>query len=105
MSAAPERTTVRLRIFGRVQGVGYRAWTAQRAKKLGLTGWVRNLSDGTVECVVQGPKETIDMMVAACHAGPPLARVMQVDSRELTGDETFPAFQQRPTAEPERSAP
>jgi acylphosphatase len=93
------RATVRLRIFGRVQGVGYRAWTAQRARKLGLTGWVRNLSDGTVEAMVQGPKDTIDTMVAACQAGPPLARVMQVDSREIADAESFPSFQQRPTAD------
>ena len=93
--------TVHLRIFGRVQGVGYRAWTAQKAKKLGLTGWVRNLTDGSVECAAQGPKEAVQALIAACHAGPPLARVMQVNSREYPGSEVFISFQQRPTGEPD----
>jgi acylphosphatase len=97
MAGEPERYTVRLRIFGRVQGVGYRAWTAQRAKRLGLTGWVRNLSDGTVECVAQGRRDALDALVAACHAGPALARVTEVDSRDIAETETFPTFQQRPT--------
>lgn len=92
--------TVRLRIFGRVQGVGYRAWTAQRAKKLGLTGWVRNLTDGSVECLVQGPREAVEAMTAACHAGPALARVTQVDSFDSESDETLASFRQLPTAAP-----
>lgn len=99
MAEEPARTTVHLRIQGRVQGVGYRAWTAQRAKKLNLTGWVRNLTDGTVESIVQGPREAVDAMIAACQAGPPLARVMQVNSREVPSAEVFAAFQQLPTAE------
>ncbi len=98
--AEPKIATVRLRIFGRVQGVGYRAWAAQKAKKLGLVGWVRNLTDGSVECTAQGPKEAIELLVGACQAGPPLARVMQVDSREISESETFASFQQRPTADP-----
>jgi len=98
--ADQEVATFHLRIFGRVQGVGYRAWTAQKAKKLGLTGWVGNLTDGSVACVVQGPKEAIEFLVAACHAGPPLARVTEVDSREVSEAEAFASFQQRPTADP-----
>jgi acylphosphatase len=93
----PGRKTVRLLIFGRVQGVGYRAWTAQRARKLGLTGWVRNLADGSVECVAQGPRSALDRLVAACHGGPPLARVTRVESSEIVGGEAFSAFRQRPT--------
>lgn len=100
MGGDAERRTVRLQIFGRVQGVGYRAWTAQRARKLGLTGWVRNLTDGTVECLVQGPRADIEAMVAACHAGPPLARVTEVHSRDVSAAEVFSAFQQRPTDAP-----
>jgi len=92
------RETMHLRIKGRVQGVGYRAWTAQRAKKLGLTGWVRNLTDGTVECMIQGPRTDLETMVAACHAGPPLARVTEVNSTGIADSETFETFQQRPTA-------
>ncbi len=100
MLGEPERKTVRLRIYGRVQGVGYRAWTAHKAKKLGLTGWVRNLNDGTVECEAQGAQEAIETLVAACHAGPPIARVTQVNSEEITSAETYSGFQQRPTADP-----
>ncbi|MGE3476141.1 MAG: acylphosphatase [Rhodospirillaceae bacterium] len=100
MAGEPDRKTVRLRIFGRVQGVGYRAWTAQKAKKLGLTGWVRNLNDGTVACEVQGPREAIEALVAACHAGPPIARVTQVNAEDVAGAEVYTGFQQRPTADP-----
>ncbi|MGB0671871.1 MAG: acylphosphatase [Rhodospirillales bacterium] len=67
-------------ICGRVQGVWYRAWTADRARELGLDGWVRNLSDGgTVEAVFSGPEQAVKAMLAACHEGPPLAQVTVVD--------------------------
>lgn len=100
MAADGARVTFRLRIFGRVQGVGYRAWTAGKARKLGLTGWVRNLTDGTVECIAQGRRAAVEALVAACQAGPVLARVTQVDSAEVEGAEVFPDFQQRPTTAP-----
>jgi len=54
MATALEKTRVRLRIAGRVQGVYYRASTVQQAQSLGLTGWVRNCSDGSVEAVAEG---------------------------------------------------
>lgn len=92
--------TRRLRITGKVQGVGYRAWTAHRARKLGLVGWVRNISDGSVEAVIQGPRDALGRMVTACHAGPPLARVTEVKSYDLDDSETFAAFTQLPTADP-----
>ncbi|MCR4376663.1 MAG: acylphosphatase [Rhodospirillales bacterium] len=67
--------SVRALISGRVQGVWYRAWTAGEADKLGLTGWVRNCADGTVEALFCGPAEKVDVMLARCRKGPPLARV------------------------------
>jgi acylphosphatase len=67
--------TVRAVISGRVQGVWYRAWTAGEADKLGLSGWVRNRADGTVEALICGPAEKVDLMLAKCRKGPPLARV------------------------------
>lgn len=70
---------VRVIISGRVQGVWFRAWTAQEATALGVDGWVRNCADGTVEAVFQGASEAVDSMVAACHRGPPAARVTAVD--------------------------
>lgn len=90
--------TVHLIIEGRVQGVGYRAWTTQTARKLGLSGWVRNLTDGTVEAVAHGPSQSVELLVAACEAGPPLARVMRVDSRPVGASETGGGlFRQLPT--------
>jgi acylphosphatase len=70
---------VRLIITGTVQGVFYRSWTVETASGLGLDGWVRNNADGTVEAVAAGPAEAVDRLVAACHDGPPAARVDGVD--------------------------
>ncbi|MHB1204521.1 MAG: acylphosphatase [Rhodospirillaceae bacterium] len=88
--------TKRLRITGRVQGVGYRDWTIRTARNAGLTGWVRNRADGAVEAVVRGPAVTVETFVAACQAGPPLARVKAV---ETTPEEAQlePGFRQLPT--------
>jgi len=69
---------VRVVIRGRVQGVGYRAWTIDEARHRGLSGWVRNLADGDVEAVFSGPAAIVDDMVAACRRGPPSARVDHV---------------------------
>jgi acylphosphatase len=65
-------------ISGKVQGVWYRAWTEEQARKRGLAGWVRNRNDGTVEALFAGPAEKVDDMVKACHQGPPHARVAGV---------------------------
>ena len=72
-------TTVRLSITGRVQGVWYRGWTVSQARELGLAGWVRNVTDGSVEALVNGPKDTVDRLITLCHSGPPAARVEDVD--------------------------
>ena len=69
---------VHVRITGRVQGVGYRAWTVEEARRRGLSGWVRNLADGDVEAVFSGPAAIVDDMVAACRRGPSSARVDHV---------------------------
>ncbi|MCB9944281.1 MAG: acylphosphatase [Geminicoccaceae bacterium] len=68
-----------LRIQGRVQGVGYRAWFRERAMAMGLCGWVRNREDGAVEALVAGDEVSVKDMVAAAGSGPRLARVDQVD--------------------------
>jgi acylphosphatase len=65
-----ERNSVRVRIEGRVQGVGFRAWVERNAIKHGLDGWVRNRRDGGVEAVFAGPAGAVDAMVAECHHGP-----------------------------------
>jgi acylphosphatase len=69
---------VHVRIIGSVQGVGYRAWTVDEARRRELSGWVRNLAGGDVEAVFSGPAATVDDMVAACRRGPSLARVSNV---------------------------
>jgi acylphosphatase len=68
-----------VRISGVVQGVGFRAWTEQRANALGLTGWVRNGEGGDVEAVFCGPAESVSAMLAACKEGPRHARVHRVE--------------------------
>lgn len=75
----------RLRITGRVQGVWYRAWTAEQAQALGLSGFVRNRKDGSVEAVLKGPAETVQAMISKCHDGPPLAQVEDIVVEETQG--------------------
>ncbi len=70
---------VRLRIYGRVQGVFFRATAREQAKRLGLTGYVKNEPDGSVTIEAQGPEEKINQFVIWCHNGPPLAEVVRVD--------------------------
>ena len=62
-------------IRGRVQRVGYRAWTEHMALQRGLEGWVRNRPDGTVEAVFAGPASVVEAMIEACRRGPPGAQV------------------------------
>lgn len=79
---------VHLRIHGRVQGVWYRGSMQEEALQLGLTGWVRNHRDGTVEAVVEGDETLVNRLVDWCHEGPPAARVTRVDveREEPTGE-------------------
>lgn len=66
---------VHIYVSGRVQGVFYRAWVSDHARKLGLGGWVRNCFDGRVEAVFEGPADLVDQMVDWCYEGPVHARV------------------------------
>jgi len=74
-------------VRGRVQGVGYRAWTEWTAAGHGLAGWVRNRRDGAVEAMFAGAPEAVAAMIDACRSGPPGARVDAVDAREGTSEE------------------
>jgi acylphosphatase len=76
-------TRARLRVDGRVQGVGYRASTRHEARRLGLTGWVKNLADGAVEVEAQGPADAVAALEAWCRRGPSLARVTGVARTEV----------------------
>lgn len=73
--------TVRAHVWvrGRVQGVCFRAETCDMAGALGVTGWVRNLHDGRVEAVFEGPRDKVEQAVAWCRHGPPAARVSGLD--------------------------
>ncbi len=79
-----DRHTVRARIRGRVQGVGYRDWTERTARAHGLDGWVRNLPDGSVEALFSGPRATVERMLADCRNGPPAARVASVETEDVS---------------------
>jgi acylphosphatase len=77
--------THRLRIHGRVQGVWFRESMRVEAERLNVTGWVRNMPDGAVEAVIQGPAGAVDAMIEWARSGPPLARVDRVELGEAQG--------------------
>ncbi len=91
-----ERKSVRLRMYGRVQGVFFRAWTEQEAKKLGLAGWVRNRGDGSVEALLSGPHDAVDAMIERCRQGPDAARVDDIAVAPVA-DPGSAGFEIRPT--------
>jgi acylphosphatase len=92
MAGSEDRQRVHVRITGRVQGVFFRASAEAEAKRLGLTGWVRNRPDGSVELIAEGPRTRLDDLVAWCRHGPPRAEVedAQIEWGPFTGE--FPNF-------------
>jgi len=92
MDNQAEPVTIRAHVFisGRVQGVSFRWYTQRMAQRLGLTGWVRNLWDGRVEAIFEGPEALVKEAVAWCHHGEPPARVdnVQVNYREASNEFT-----------------
>lgn len=71
---------VLIKIHGRVQGIGFRYWAVKKAEEIGgISGWVHNESDGTVEIRMRGEETALDQMLLACHQGPSLARVDKVE--------------------------
>lgn len=87
--------TKHLIITGRVQGVGFRFYMERKARELGVTGWVRNRRDGSVEAVVQGTTGAVEAMIAWARRGPPSAIVAEVRVTDASGD--YAAFDTRPT--------
>ena len=87
----PSLTRKRLFISGRVQGVWFRESCREQAVALGVTGWVRNLSDGRVEVVLEGPEAAVDRVVQWCHDGPSRAHVerVEVQVEEPVGESGF----------------
>ena len=88
---------VLVRIEGRVQGVWFRAWTVEQARKRGLTGWVRNRQDGTVEAVFCGAPSAVQSMLDAARCGPEAARVERLHEEAIPITEEFSGFEKRPT--------
>ncbi len=76
------RTARRVRITGDVQGVFFRVWTQDQAKSLGVTGWVRNASDGSVKAHVEGEQAAVEQLIDRMHDGPPGAQVDGVEAVE-----------------------
>lgn len=89
--------TVQVRIVGRVQGVGYRAWAEAAARSRGLNGWVRNRRDGSVEALVAGANDKVDDMLAYLWQGPAASRVERVDA-EPAAEPMQLGFRTLPTA-------
>lgn len=86
-----------LQVTGKVQGVGYRAAFADTATQLGLRGWVRNRSDGSVEACIAGRQAEVETMVQWASHGPPAAHVDQVIALPQEGMERFTSFNILPT--------
>ena len=87
--------TQHLRISGRVQGVGFRHYMTRQARALGVTGWVRNRHDGSVEAMVQGAEDAVARLIEWARSGPPSARVTDVQVTEGSGN--YASFETRPT--------
>lgn len=85
------RVRRRVHVVGRVQGVWFRESCRDRALDAGVSGWVRNLDDGRVEVVLEGPAAAVDEVVAWCRQGPPRARVDRVDGvdEQPVGEQGF----------------
>lgn len=95
------------RIRGRVQGVGFRHWTETRAKELGLRGYVRNLTDGSVEALLIGDAYSVARMLTLCAEGPESAAVDEITTTQPS-DRPAPlraGFRRAPTADPGAPAP
>jgi acylphosphatase len=87
----------RLTITGRVQGVGYRDWVMATAQRLGLSGWVRNRSDGAVEALIVGEDAGVGTMIEACRRGPAMCRVDEIDVEPVDLDILPEGFKRLPT--------
>lgn len=87
----------RLVITGRVQGVGYREWMVEQARGLGVSGWVRNRLDGSVEALVAGDVAAVEELLRLCRRGPRMAAVAMIEEELADPPEHF-GFRQVPSA-------
>lgn len=81
----------RLVIAGRVQGVGYRAWMVEKARSLGISGWVRNRADGAVEALIAGDVAAVEELSRLCRRGPRLAEVSSI-TEDMSDPPDEPGF-------------
>ncbi|QYJ16993.1 Acylphosphatase [Rubrobacter xylanophilus DSM 9941] len=95
MERGARKKRVHVYVSGRVQGVFFRDSTRERARRLGVSGWVRNLPDGRVEAVFEGESGDVDEMVRWCHEGPPHARVESVEVEEEPVSKSSEGFEVR----------
>jgi acylphosphatase len=82
-----------VKVFGRVQGVAFRWHTSRQAVELGVTGWVRNLSDGSVEGVFEGEESAVNALAEWCRKGPPAAKVERCEARQGLFSNEFDSFE------------
>jgi acylphosphatase len=87
-----EENRLHAEVYGDVQGVGFRAFVHRRASQLGLTGWVRNRSDGSVELTAEGSRSLLDTLLADVRRGPSLSRVETVMEEWLPATGEFRGF-------------
>ncbi|MDM9560773.1 MULTISPECIES: acylphosphatase [Bordetella] len=90
----PHQETVHVIVKGVVQGVGYRHATVRRAHMLGVTGWVQNMEDGTVQALVQGTPDQVDHMLEWLRRGPPAATVRELIAERQFTDKRYARFEQ-----------
>jgi acylphosphatase len=94
-TSAPAARAVHVFVSGKVQGVGFRAWAVAEATKLKLTGWVKNLTDGRVEAVMEGPSDAVASMLEKMKKGPASGRVDDLKSTDETPTGQFKTFEQK----------
>ena len=94
----------RLIIAGRVTGVGFRDWLATRAEAAGVSGWVRNRLDGTVEALIAGETAAVEELVRLCRRGPRMAEVASIEE-DFADAPAEPGFRRLPTRKPAAGAP
>ena len=95
MSVNSTQARLTLNVTGMVQGVNFRWFTQRRAAELGLTGWVRNRADASVEIVAEGDREAVERLLDAVRAGPPEAVVENVDAQWSAPSGEFHRFEIR----------
>jgi acylphosphatase len=96
MTESQERST-HVKITGKVQRVGFRAFVATTAKQFGIVGWVRNRKEGWVEAILVGDEAAIEMALQDCYDGPPAAIVDSIEVSDYNGTIDKTEFFQKPT--------